>query len=200
MNNPGGVNPIYLGIDQNKAGRMKFQFKGDNTLYGCKLPVEGAVFSDRNTRSTSLVDLMKPYQIGYNIVNNQIVELLADSVGKVMVIDQNMIPKKSMDESWGNQNFTKFFQIMQDYKIAPIDTSLANTQTATNFQHFQVMDMSNTDFILAKLNLANYFKNEAPARSSNIEEETFEGVVTESVNIDPVVNRYVQAISKTLKK
>ena len=50
---------------------------------------------------------------------------------------------------------------MQDYKIAPIDTSLANTQSATNFQHFQVMDMSNTDFILAKLNLANYFKNEA---------------------------------------
>jgi hypothetical protein len=108
-----------------------------------------------------MVDRMKGFQINYNIVNNQIVELLADSVGKVMVIDQNMIPKKSMDESWGNQNFTKFFQIMQDYKIAPIDTSLANTQTATNFQHFQVMDMSNTDFILAKLNLANYFKNEA---------------------------------------
>ena len=46
----------------------------------------------------------------------------------------------------------------------------------------------------------NYFKNEGSSYSSNIEEETFEGVVTESVNIDPVVNRYVQAISKTLKK
>jgi len=154
--NPSEFQPIYL-----DGERCKFEFKGKNKLYGTKLPVEGKVFSDRNSISQSLVDRMKGFQINYNIVNNQIVELLADSVGKVMVIDQNMIPKKSMDESWGNQNFTKFFQIMQDYKIAPVDTSLANTLTATNFQHFQVMDLSNTDFILAKLNLATYFKNEA---------------------------------------
>jgi hypothetical protein len=51
MNNPGGINPMYLGIDQNRMGPLKFQFKGDSTLYGCKLPVEGAVFNDRNTRS-----------------------------------------------------------------------------------------------------------------------------------------------------
>ena len=65
MNNPGGINPMYLGIDQNAIGPLKFQFKGDNSLYGSKLPVEGAVFNDRNTRSTSMVDLMKPFQIGY---------------------------------------------------------------------------------------------------------------------------------------
>jgi hypothetical protein len=83
MNNPGGVNPMYLGIQQNKIGPLKFQFKGDDTLYGCKLPVEGAVFSDRNTRSTAMVDLMKPYQIGYNIVNNQIADILVDELGTV---------------------------------------------------------------------------------------------------------------------
>jgi hypothetical protein len=75
MNNPGGINPIYLGLNGGKPGRIPFQFKGDSTLYGCKLPVEGAVFGDRNTRSVSLVDLMKPYQIGYNIVNNQIADI-----------------------------------------------------------------------------------------------------------------------------
>jgi hypothetical protein len=106
--NPSEFQPIYIGGE-----RCKFEFKGKNKLYGTKLPVEGKIFSDRNSISQSLVDRMKGFQINYNIVNNQIVELLADSVGKVMVIDQNMIPKKSMDESWGNQNFTKFFQIMQ---------------------------------------------------------------------------------------
>ena len=70
------VNPIYLGINREKPGRLPFQFKGDNSLYGCKLPVEGRVFSDRNTRSTSLVDLMKAYQVGYNMVNNQIADIL----------------------------------------------------------------------------------------------------------------------------
>ena len=63
MNNPGGFSPIYIGIEKNRMGPLKFQFKGDNTLYGCKLPVEGSVFSDRNTKSTALIDLMKPYQI-----------------------------------------------------------------------------------------------------------------------------------------
>merc|ERR1712224_687939 len=35
------INPIYLGINRSKPGRIPFQFKGDTTLYGCKLPVEG---------------------------------------------------------------------------------------------------------------------------------------------------------------
>jgi hypothetical protein len=50
--------PIYLDV-----APTKFQFKGDFTLYGSKLPIEGAVFSDRNTKSRSLVDKMKPYQL-----------------------------------------------------------------------------------------------------------------------------------------
>jgi hypothetical protein len=74
MNNPGGFSPIYIGVGKNHIGPLKFQFKGDSSLYGCKLPVEGAVFSDRNTKSTALIDLMKPYQIGYNIVNNHLVK------------------------------------------------------------------------------------------------------------------------------
>lgn len=45
-----------------------------------------------------------------------------------------------------------------------------------------------------------YFNNDTKARSSNIEEETFEGEISESVNIDPQVNRYVQAIARTIKK
>ena len=96
QNNPGGINPIYLGLNGGKPGRIPFQFKGDSTLYGCKLPVEGAVFGDRNTRSISLVDLMKPYQIGYNIVNNQIADILVDELGTVILLDQNALPRHSM--------------------------------------------------------------------------------------------------------
>lgn len=46
----------------------------------------------------------------------------------------------------------------------------------------------------------NYFNNESPKTSSNIEEETFEGEISESVVFDPQVNRYVQAIARTIKK
>jgi hypothetical protein len=46
----------------------------------------------------------------------------------------------------------------------------------------------------------NYFGVEKSSYSSNIEEETFEGEVSQSVNIDPQVSRYVQALARTVKK
>lgn len=47
----------------------------------------------------------------------------------------------------------------------------------------------------------NYFMSETPVHSSNIEEETFEGEIAEGViGVDPSVNRYVQAIARTIKK
>lgn len=160
MNNPGGINPMYLGIDQNQVGPLKFQFKGDSTLYGCKLPVEGAVFNDRNTRSTSMVDLMKPFQIGYNIVNNQIADILVDELGTVIMLDQNALPKHSLGEDWGKNNFQKAYVAMKNFQMLPLDTSITNTENSLNFQHFQVMNLEQTQRMLSRIQLANYFKQQ----------------------------------------
>ena len=46
----------------------------------------------------------------------------------------------------------------------------------------------------------NYFNNDTQHHSSNIEEETFEGEVSDKVYGDPMVNRYVQALARTVKK
>jgi hypothetical protein len=161
MNNPGGFSPIYLGIDKNKIGPLKFQFKGDSTIYGCKLPVEGSVFSDRNTKSTALIDLMKPYQIGYNIVNNQIADILVDELGTVILLDQNALPRHSMNEDWGKNNLAKAYVAMKNFQMLPLDTSITNTENALNFQHFQKLDLEQTNRLMSRINLANYFKQQA---------------------------------------
>ena len=161
MNNPGGITPMYLGIQQNKIGRLKFQFKGDDSLYGCKLPVEGAVFSDRNTKSTSTVDLMKAYQIGYNMVNNQIADILVDEIGTVIAFDHNALPQHSMNEDWGKANLAKAYVAMKNFQMLPLDTSIANTENALNMQHFQVMNLEQTNRMLSRIQLANYFKQQA---------------------------------------
>ena len=161
MNNPGGINPIYLGLNGGRPGRIPFQFKGDATLYGCKLPVEGSVFGDRNTRSISLVDLMKPYQIGYNIVNNQIADILVDELGTVIMLDQNSLPRHSMGEDWGKNNLAKAYVAMKNFQMLPLDTSITNTENALNFQHYQVLNLEQTNRLLSRVNLASYFKNQA---------------------------------------
>jgi hypothetical protein len=161
MNNPGGFNPIYLGLNGGKPGKIPFQFKGDTSLYGCKPPVEGAVFSDRNTRSVSMVDLMKPFQIGYNIVNNQIADILVDELGTVIMFDQNALPRHSMGEDWGKNNLANAYVAMKNFQMLPLDTSITNTENALNFQHYQVLNLEQTQRLMSRIQLANYFKNQA---------------------------------------
>jgi hypothetical protein len=161
MNNPGGFSPVYIGIDKNHIGPLRFQFKGDNSLYGCKLPVEGAVFSDRNTKSTALLDLMKPYQIGYNIVNNQIADILVDELGTVILLDQNSLPRHSMGEDWGKNNLSKAYVAMKNFQMLPLDTSISNTENPLNFQHFQKLDLSQTERLMSRIKLAEHFKQQA---------------------------------------
>lgn len=161
IENSGGINPIYLGINQNNVKPLKFQFKGENTLYGAKLPVEGRVFSDRNTRSHSLVDAMKPFQIGYNIVNNQISDILIDEIGTVIMLDQNTLPKHSLGEDWGKGNLAKAYVAMKDFSMLPLDTSITNTENALNFNHFQQLDLSQTQRLMSRIQLSQYFKQQA---------------------------------------
>jgi len=161
MNNLGGINPMYIGLNGGKPGRVPFQFKGDSTLYGCKLPVEGCVFGDRNTRSISLVDLMKPYQIGYNIVNNQIADILVDELGTVIMLDQNALPRHSLGEDWGKNNLSKAYVAMKNFQMLPLDTSITNTENALNFQHYQVLNLEQTQRLMSRIQLANYFKQQA---------------------------------------
>ena len=147
--------PIYLNV-----APTKFQFKGDFTLYGCKLPVEGAVFSDRNTKSRSLVDKMKPYQVGYNLVNNQIADILIDDLGTVIMFDQNALPRHSAGEDWGHGNFGKAYVAMKNFGILPLDTSITNTENALNFQHYQVLNLEQTNRLMSRIQLANHFKQQ----------------------------------------
>ena len=189
------VNPIYLGINRNKPGRLPFQFKGENSLYGCKLPVEGRVFSDRNTRSTSLVDLMKAYQVGYNMVNNQIADILIDELGTVIMFDQNALPRHSMGEDWGKNNYAKAYTAMKDFSMLPLDTSITNTENATNFNHYQTLNMEQTSRLMSRIQLANYFKQQC-FDSIGINPQRLGGAVS-AETATGVVNAMQQSYAQT---
>ena len=189
------VNPIYLGINREKPGRLPFQFKGENSLYGCKLPVEGRVFSDRNTRSTSLVDLMKAYQVGYNMVNNQIADILIDELGTVIMFDQNALPRHSMGEDWGKNNYAKAYTAMKDFSMLPLDTSITNTENATNFNHYQTLNMEQTGRLMSRIQLANYFKQQC-FDSIGINPQRLGGAVS-AETATGVVNAMQQSYAQT---
>ena len=130
------VNQIWKGIKINLKNTVKgknlyldvrpleFQFKGDFNPYGAKLPVCGRVFSPRNSTSMSLVDLMKPYQIFYNVAMNQLYQVMEREIGRFIVMDVNMFPDL---KDWGGENgWEKFMMIAKQMGIAPADTSPQN--------------------------------------------------------------------------
>lgn len=142
-----------------------------------RLPVEGMIMSDRNTKSVSMVRKLSPYQICFNIVGNQNIDMLANNLatGKVIMIDQNYIPKKSFDGTWGKHAMQKWLEVMRNTNVALMDGSPTNSPTGTGFSHFQVLDFSNTPDILRNIELGEYYKNMAfstigisPQRLGNI--------------------------------
>jgi hypothetical protein len=104
---------------------------------------------------------MKPYQIGYNIVNNQIADILVDELGTVIMLDQNALPRHSLGEDWGKNNLAKAYVAMKNFQMLPLDTSITNTENALNFQHYQVLNLEQTQRLMSRIQLANYFKQQA---------------------------------------
>jgi len=127
---------------------------------------------------------MKPWQIGYNIVNNQIADILVDELGTVVAFDQNGLPRHSMGEDWGKNNLAKAYTAMKDFSMMPFDTTITNTENPLNMNNLQVLNLEQTNRLMGRVQLANYFKQQAfdnigvsPQRmGQQIEQETAEGV------------------------
>lgn len=152
----------YQGQIYFDCGPLKFQFKGEHSLWDAKIPVEGLTKSDiRLPQGVSLVDLMKPYQIKYNIVNNQIKDILLDERGTVVLLDQNTIPTNSMGEDWGKNNLAKVGYAMDEFGVLPVDTSLQNMGERGAFSHFQTLNLEQSNRFVSRINIANWCKQEA---------------------------------------
>jgi hypothetical protein len=94
-------------------------------------------------------------------VNNQIADILVDELGTVILLDQNSLPRHSLGEDWGKNNLAKAYVAMKDFQMLPLDTSITNTENALNFQHYQTLNLEQTNRLLSRIQLASYFKNQA---------------------------------------
>jgi hypothetical protein len=55
----------------------------------------------------------------------------------------------------------KAYVAMKNFQMLPLDTSITNTENALNFSHFQKLDLSQTERLMSRIQLANYFKQQA---------------------------------------
>ena len=141
-------------------GPMNFQFKSDRNPFGAKLPVCGRIFNNRNALSMSLVDLMKPHQIGYNVCMNQLYQLLEKEIGKFMVWDANFF--NTLKDWGGEDSWEKIALIAKELGHVFGDTSPQNMKGANpNNTYPKAVDMELTSQMLSRAKLAEFFESRA---------------------------------------
>ena len=78
----------YVGIQP-----LEYQFVSSDNLNSQKLPYSGVIYSNTNSKSRSLVSIMKPLQYMYIIVWYRLELALSRDKGKVITMDITQIPK-----------------------------------------------------------------------------------------------------------
>jgi hypothetical protein len=150
----GWINQWYQGT---KIGPDIYHVKPLKILNYC--PIIGTTYEVKNTEAKSLVDLMKPFQVLYNICMNQLYKLLEKEIGNVASVNIRRVPRlKDGDDQdaldvWEMEARERGI-IFDDDSPENTKAPVSNTSIAKN------IDLTRTNEIQSRYNLALQLKNE----------------------------------------
>jgi hypothetical protein len=149
----GWINQWYQGI---KIGPDIYHVKPYKLLNYC--PIIGLVHEVKNTEAKSLVDLMKPFQVLYNVCMNQLYTLLEKEVGKVYLTSIRHIPVPKDGDA---QDALDIWELeARNRGVVFIDDSPENLKSPSSFNQFRDIDLTRTQEIQSRYTLAMQLKTE----------------------------------------
>jgi len=149
----GWINEWYQGI---KIGPDIYHIKPYKLLNYC--PIIGLTHEVKNTEARSLVDLMKPFQVLYNVCMNQLYKLLEKEVGKVYLTSIRHIP---IPKDGDAQDALDIWEMeARNRGVMFIDDSPENLKSPSSFNQFRDIDLTRTQEIQSRYQLAMQLKNE----------------------------------------
>lgn len=149
----GWINQWYQGV---KIGPDIYHIKPYKLLNYC--PIIGLVHEVKNTEARSLVDMMKPFQVLYNVCMNQLYKLLEKEVGKVYLTSIRHIP---IPKDGDAQDALDVWEMeARNRGVMFIDDSPENLKSPSSFNQFRDIDLTRTQEIQSRYTLAQQLKNE----------------------------------------
>jgi hypothetical protein len=121
------------GILYKRLRAMDNQRGSLDNLSSNKLPINGRMYSDRNSTNISMVGLCLPYQITYDIYKYRLEVSIAKSKDVIGQIDLSMLPK-----DW---SVDKFLYYVESTGIAFVDYNKEG-ERSYNPQHVATMDLT----------------------------------------------------------
>lgn len=131
---------------------IQYQLKGESETYHTKIPVVGI-----NER-TSFVSRMEQEQIDYNICLNMARDYAQKEIGIFFLMDLAALPHTIKDLG-DEEMIPKLMEVARESGLMPIDTDPSNTRS--NFNQFQMVNMDLTQAMLGKLQYAQSVKRMA---------------------------------------
>lgn len=150
----GWVNQWYQGI---KIGMDIYYVKPIEFIDYC--PIIGALYEPKNVeRVPSLVDQMKPFQMLYNVAMNQLFRLLEKDLGVVFLTSIRHIP---VPKDGDHQDALEIWEAEAREKgIIFVDDSPENIKGTSSFNQHTALNLSRTQEIQARYNLAVQMRTE----------------------------------------
>ena len=149
----GWINQWYQGT---KIGPDIYHIKPFKLLNYC--PIIGTTYEVKNTEAKSLVDLMKPFQVIYNVCMNQLYKLLEKEVGKVQLMSLRHIP---IPKDGDAQDALDIWEMeARNRGVVFVDDSPENLKAPSSFNQFTALDLTRTQEIQSRYNLAQQMKME----------------------------------------
>jgi hypothetical protein len=150
----GWINQWYQGT---KIGPDIYHIKPYKLLNYC--PIIGQMYELKNTEARSLVDLMKPFQVIYNVCMNQLFKLLEKEIGNVAAVNIRRVPR--VKDGDGQDDIDIWELEARERGILFDDDSPENTKApVTNTSVVRNVDLTRSSEIQARYNLAVQMKNE----------------------------------------
>ena len=146
-----------------ELGRCEIQHSDPYHKYAIHIPVHGGSITDQFGQSTSVVKTAAPWQIMFNWVHNRAKQLLSTEIGKFFMLPNSLIPTESLEGSWEQDSLGQFATVARDTGLAPTSNPLAQggaASLALQGGYGQVVDLTKTQEIIEKTNLASIFKTE----------------------------------------
>ena len=149
----GWINEWYQGI---KIGPDIYFVKPYKLLNYC--PIIGTIHEIKNTESRSLLDMMKPFQVIYNVCMNQLFEILGKEIGKVQLMSLRHVP---IPKDGDAQDALDIWEMEARRRgVVFVDDSPENLKAPSSFNQFTALDLTRTQEIQSRYNLAVQMKNE----------------------------------------
>lgn len=149
----GWVNQWYQGI---KIGPDIYHVKPFKLLDYA--PIIGVSYEQKNTTVKSLVDIMKPFQVIYNICMNQLFRLLEKEVGKVYLTSIRHIPVPKDGDAQDALDIWE--EEARKRGVVFVDDSPENLKAPSSFNQHAALDLTRSQEMQTRYTIAQQIKLE----------------------------------------